>query len=156
MSGAISTGGTRGRGSANQDFDLNIASIIDCFTVLIAFMLASAAFLSIGILDAGIAAGGTESTGTTPPPINITVELKKDRAIAIRTIGKESRSESISSKAGMWDYEGMARQLTSIKSRYPAVNAVTLAADQDVEYKNVVEAMQHARKSLPVVLLGGF
>ena len=41
-----------------KDFDLNLAPIIDCMTVLITFMLASASFLSIGILDAGVAAAG--------------------------------------------------------------------------------------------------
>ena len=37
------------------DFELNLAPIIDCFTVLIAFILISASFASINILDAGIA-----------------------------------------------------------------------------------------------------
>jgi biopolymer transport protein ExbD len=43
-------------GGNSQDADINLAPIIDCFTVLIAFMLVSASFLSIGVLDAGIAA----------------------------------------------------------------------------------------------------
>ena len=43
-------------GSGGQDFELNLASLIDCFTVLITFLLASASFLSVGILDAGVAA----------------------------------------------------------------------------------------------------
>ena len=43
----------------SQDFDVNITPIIDSFTVLITFMLASASFLSVGIFDAGI----TDTTG---------------------------------------------------------------------------------------------
>jgi biopolymer transport protein ExbD len=50
-------GGSPGRKSkgASQDFDLNLAPIIDCITVLIAFILISTSFISIGLLDAGIA-----------------------------------------------------------------------------------------------------
>ena len=42
----------RAHAEGEQDFELNITSIIDCFTVLIAFILTSASFISIGIIDA--------------------------------------------------------------------------------------------------------
>ena len=38
--------------SSGQEVDLNITPIIDCFTVLITFLLASASFLSIGFFEA--------------------------------------------------------------------------------------------------------
>jgi biopolymer transport protein ExbD len=39
-------------GKKSREFDLNLAPIIDCLTVLITFLLASAAFLAIGQLTA--------------------------------------------------------------------------------------------------------
>jgi len=146
-----------GSGESNsQDFELNLASIIDCFTVLITFMLASASFLSIGIMDAGVAAAGTSSTNATPPSINITVELGKSDIITLRTTGKATNTIQIAAKAGSWDYENLTQNLMSLKAKWPDVNAVTVNADNSIEYKNVIKTMEVARKTLPAVLLGGF
>jgi biopolymer transport protein ExbD len=145
-------------GSGSQDFELNLASIIDCFTVLIAFMLASASFLSIGILDAGIAAAGTEaSSKKAPPPISIEVELRKDRAIGLKVSGRTTQSSTFAPAAGgAWNLEELSRQLASLRARFPEAEALMLSADEGVEYSDVILAMDAARKSVPAILLGGF
>ena len=144
------------RERVSQDFELNIASIIDCFTVLIAFMLASTSFLAIGILDAGVAAAGNTATDSTPPPVNVTLQLTGSRDLEVKWSGKETNSVRIPAKSGKADYDAMTSALASVKSRWNGVNAVTLSADNTVEYRDVVQAMDVARKTLPVVLLGGF
>jgi biopolymer transport protein ExbD len=154
-------------GSGNQDFDLNLAPIIDCMTVLITFMLASASFLSIGILDAGVAAAGaTAVTDQAPPPVNVAVEIGKDQNFVVHVTGKETLNIPIArgngqataqnSAASPYDYDNLTRQLASIAGRYTAVKAVTLSADNSVEYQDIVKAMDVVRKTMPVVLLGGF
>ncbi len=148
---------TRVRGDSSQDFELNLASIIDCFTVLIVFMLASAAFVSIGILEAGVAAAGASALPGTPPPVQVMLELRKGGAFAVKVSGKETRNLPIAaSPGGTRDYASLETQLTSIKSRWPAAEATTVTADPDVEYQDIVKSMESARKSFPVVLLGGF
>ncbi len=148
--------GVGGGGPGSQDFELNLAPIIDCFTVLITFMLASAAFLSIGIFDAGIAAAGSTPSSSKPPAINITVELKEKAAISLKVTGKENRTSNISAAGESYDYESLLRQLGEVKNKWPDVAAVTLMANDDIEYKHVVKSMEQIRKSMPVVLLGGF
>lgn len=150
MSVTVSGGGN------SQDFDLNLAPIIDCLTVLVTFMLASAAFLSIGILDAGIAAAGAEASKAEPAPINIVAELKKDHSIVIKLSGKENRSITVQASNGGWDLDGFKANLASIKNKWPNNSALTLQAENDVEYRALVETMEAARKSMPAVLLGGF
>lgn len=148
--------GHGGRGSTSQDFELNLASIIDCFTVLISFMLVTASFLSIGILDAGIAAAGATSTGAEPPPINLTIELKRDFSIAFKVVGKESRNDLIAPANGTWNSEQLQGQLNGLKARFPGLSAATLQADNQVEYLGVVKMLEVTRRSIPAVLLGGF
>lgn len=150
MSAGVSSGGN------SQDFELNLASIIDCFTVLIAFMLASAAFLSIGILDAGVAAAGAQAAPGTPPAVNVTVELGMAGKLSVKLSGKTTSNTTLEAAAGKADYESLSRSLASVHSKYADVNAVTLTADNNVEYKDVVKAMEQIRKTIPVVLLGGF
>jgi biopolymer transport protein ExbD len=143
-------------GGNGQDFELNLASIIDCFTVLIAFMLASAAFVSIGILDAGVAAAGAEAKPGTPPAVNVTIELGADHKLTVKLSGKATSNQSFAAEAGKWNYAAMTQALASTKSRFSDVAAVTLTADNATEYRDVVKTMEEIRKTIPVVLLGGF
>ena len=155
MSAGVETG-SGGRGKQSQDFELNIASIIDSLTVLIAFMLVSASFLSIGILDAGVAAAGSVATNAAPPSINVTVELGQDQKITIKTSGKLNESRAIAGASGQYDLGELTARLGSLKSKWTDLTAVTLTSDESIEYKDVVKVMEALRKSVPVVLLGGF
>lgn len=146
-----------GGGQNSQDFELNLASIIDCFTVLIAFMLASASFLSIGILDAGVAAAGaTGISNDAPPPVNVEVLVSKDHLLTVKLSGKSTQTTKLVPQGDAYDHEGLSRTLASVKSQWPTVGAVTLTAENQVEYQDVVKTMEVARKTLPAVMLGGF
>ncbi len=144
-------------GDNDQDFELNIASIIDCFTVLIAFMLASASFLSIGILDAGIAAAGASASNEpTPPTVQVAIELKKDLKVEINLSGKVTQKYTIAPKDSNYDLEGVTRQLASVKGQYAEVKGAVLSAENKVKYSEVIRAMETTKKTLPAVMLGGF
>ncbi len=145
------------RGTPHQDFELNLASIIDCFTVLIAFMLATASFLSIGIFDAGVAAAGAQQASATPPPVHVAVELRKDFSVEVKIQGKENRTWTLAAtKDGSWDYPALTAQLEDIKKRWPELSATTLQAQDLVEYNHVIKTMEVTKKTLPLILLGGF
>lgn len=156
MSAVVESGGSGKRGAASQDFELNLASIIDALTVLIAFMLISSSFISIGIIDAGVAAAGSQATSETPPDVNVLLELNKDKKMVLKVSGKTHQSTTIEPKDGKYDYTQMNQTLSGIKEKWKSVNAVTLIADESIEYREVVATMDSMRKSVPVVLLGGF
>ncbi|MGK5084949.1 biopolymer transporter ExbD [Bdellovibrionota bacterium FG-1] len=148
---------TSGSGHDNsQDFELNLASIIDCFTVLIAFVLASASFLSIGMLDGGIAAAAPQAASDHPPSISLTVELSANHQLAVKISGKESGATSIVASENQWNYKKLTESLAAAKARHSDTQAVTLTADNSIAYKDVVKAMEVIRQTIPVVLLGGF
>lgn len=156
MSANVGSIGSSKPHGQSQDFELNLASIIDCFTVLITFLLASSAFLSIGILDAGVAAGTPTQETAAPPAIQINVEIQDDLALEIRISGKMDRKIKLAKKGVDADYEGLSLELTQLKSKFPGIDALTLSATDNVEYSNLVIAMDKIRKTIPVVLLGGF
>lgn len=152
----VSSGGSGKPGQASQDFDLNLAPIIDCFTVLVTFLLASSAFLSIGLMDAGVSASSPSQSQTAPPPIQIKIELHAGNKMELKTTGKSTRSPAFAGKDGKYDFESLKKELTQLKTAFPTVDAVTLSADDTIEYKDIIEAMEVIRKHQPVVMLGGF
>ncbi len=152
-------GGESGGKGGSQDFEINLAPIIDCLTVLITFILASASFLSIGILDAGIAAAGTaakDAKDSPPPAVSVTVELGTAKSMVVKLQGKASSTQTITAKNGEYNLDDLKENLGGIKSKWPDVNAVVLTADNGVEYRYVVKTMESIRKTIPAVMLGGF
>ncbi len=149
-----------GHSGSSQDFDLNLAPIIDCFTVLITFLLISASFLSIGILDAGISAPGAQ-TESEPQgaSVDLTLKITADRGYRIKIEGTQPGSgreseESIKSAKPL-DLAALAQKLQALHQQYPKVDVLTLAADEAIEYRDIVATLATARKVFPAVLIGG-
>lgn len=159
MSASFGSGGNPG-GGQSQDFDLNIAPIIDCFTVLITFLLVSAAFLSVGFFDAGLSAAGATAKSDKPPSVTYTLEVQPGKTLKLGVTGRETRNSTFKSVtkdgAAEYDFDQLTDQLKKFKAKYPDVVSLTLSADNKVTYAEVISVMERARKVLPSVLLGGF
>lgn len=139
------------------DFELNITPIVDCFTVLITFLLVSASFISFGVIDAGVNSDAVSSDQTAPSALSLTVEIRQNLDVALVVSGKLTRSRVFSKGKEKWfDAEPYLAELKSLKEKYPDTDMVTLSAANGVPYKNVVEVLEISRKVTPNVLLGGF
>jgi biopolymer transport protein ExbD len=136
----------RAHGGPSQDFELNLAPIIDCFTVLIAFLLATASFLSIGFIEAGAAAQRAGSGAVQEPRAILRVRLTgHGEAAEFELSGKKARLPvaELEARAQEW------------KNAHPNLETATLEADDAVEYRAVVEAMEKLRAAIPVIQLSG-
>jgi biopolymer transport protein TolR len=158
-----STGGGRGSGrfgrrfTGGQDFELNLAPIIDCMTVLIAFVLISASYISIGVLEAGVAASGATQTTKNDSPVSLALSLRRDHTIMVMLSGKAHRSQVIPAGAdGQWNYNALTDHLAYVKSEWPQLKQAVLMADNEIDYREVVKSMEVTRKAVPSVFLGGF
>lgn len=156
--------GSESGNSNSQDVELNLAPIIDCLVVLVSFMLISAAFLSINLIDAGIAAGGAAPTDQTPPPVALTLKLEPSQTLQIKVEGKVNQTFTIrptpatAATKGVpdWNFAELTQHLQTIKKQWPTLGVLTLEAADATPYRDIVQTMEIARKTIPVVLLGGF
>lgn len=148
-------GGPKGRASS-QDFELNLAPIIDCFVVLIAFLLISSSYLAIGMMDAGIQAGQATPTAE-PPPVQVTVELGDKHTIRVKVKGKANESvELAANENGAWALDRLEKKMQELHRSWPGLEGIVLTAHPDVEYRDVVAGLEKVRKVIPSVLLGEF
>jgi len=139
-----------------QDFELNIASIIDCFVVVIAYLLLSASFIAIGAFDVGIAAqgAGSDATPPKPPEVTVSVLLQESHNAVIRVSGKENRSYQVEPKGDSWNYEGITEQVEVVKGKWRSLASVNVATEGGVEYQALVKGIESARKAVPTVFIG--
>jgi biopolymer transport protein TolR len=149
----------RSAGGTTQDFELNLAPVIDCLTVLITFVLISASYVSVGVLQAEIAVASTtpQTNQKKPDAEMLSVELKEDHSILVRLTGKKNRVSRISPNADRsWNYNALTNTLAVAKNEVPNLTSMVLNADSEVDYREVIKTMELARKTAPSVLLGGY
>ncbi len=137
--------------SLPQDVEVNITPVIDCFTVLITFLLASASFLSIGFFEA--ATPGTDiAPGAQEPLTELHVRVRDGKTIELREKGK---------KSGFFTYylenpesvRNFRAELSAAKT--PAVGAtrVLLSAHDKTDFEAIAATMGYLNEaSLPVVI----
>lgn len=146
----------KSRGEAEVDFELNLAPIIDCFVVLITYMLVSASFLSLGILDIGAQGNGAAevSAKVQKDPVVVSLILNAGRDIVVRISGKTKSQNRIQNTDGEINVEQVSLQLNQIKKQYPNVEAVLVSAQDNVDYNGLVTLIGTIKPIFPLVSLG--
>jgi biopolymer transport protein ExbD len=144
--------------SNDQDVELNIAPIIDCFTVLITYLLVTASFISLSALEVGVAAAGQSSS--KPPtdiPVSVGLQLSVAHGLTIKITGGANINESINvdPKNSQWDTDGLSTQLETIKKNYTKVEDISVTAEPLVTYKDIVKIIEAVKKSFEKVYLAG-
>ncbi len=142
--------------SHSQEVELNITSIIDCFTVLITFLLASASFLSIGVFEANSAAPkAASSTQDVPtPPVEIMIVLRNEHLIQVELTGSIKKKQVIQAQAGGYGFTELAEELKQLKQRFPGLSSAVVSAEDDVSYESLVMSMERIRKQFPEISFG--
>jgi len=142
--------------SHSEDFELNLAPVIDCLTVLVTFLLASASFLSIGIIDAGFGAPGEKQSPDASNEVVAQVELTVDHNILFKLSGKTTSSFKIDAKNTTYDIESLKQKLLQEKQNWPQLQSLVLSASDSVPYLELVKLMDGIRGVVPNIVLGGF
>lgn len=139
-----------------QDFELNIASIIDCFTVLITYLLISASFVAMGVFDVNVADQTVETRRNNPgAPVDLTIQLQMDGALKLHVAGQENRTLAFPFIPGTGrDYASLQATLKTLKEKYPDVSSSVVSAQGPVEYHEVIRTIESVREFFPEVSVG--
>ncbi|WP_413575651.1 ExbD/TolR family protein [Bdellovibrio sp. HCB290] len=134
-----------GKGGRAKNIELNLVPVIDLMSVLITFLLISAVWTQISMIQIGSSLYGKKSDtqpNPTPPP-NADVVLKVDvKPVGyVLTVGKQVIS--LPMQAGQFDDAGLIAQLQRVKQIYPEkVDAILTMAD-DLPYEQLIKAMDN-------------
>jgi biopolymer transport protein ExbD len=143
-------------GGSHQDFELNLASIIDCFTVLITYLLISASFISLGGLSVTVAAVSDEpALDPTLPQVNLSIMLQKDQSVTLQTqsdLPENNSTMNIPAKGDQKDTSTLLVQLNEIKQRYNLTSTL-LGADDQILYQDMVAMVSAVQSVIPNIAL---
>ncbi len=123
--------------------ELDITSFLNLMVILIPFLLISAVFSQVTILELNVptSAGGS---GVSKP--NYTIE------VIVRKAGLElgngvSVVAAMPKKDGQYDLEQLSAMLVRLKNDYPEKDDATVLMEPDIEYDTLITIMDRVRET---------
>ena len=151
----IESGG-RGR---STNFELNLVPVIDLMSVLITFLLISAVWTQVSMIQLGASFASPKDPNQeviTPPPLeDLVLRLDIKATGYVLYVGKDVRA--IPMLNGEYDKEALEADLNKVKQVYPDKGGMKMAIENEIKYEHVVSAMDLGLRAgfAPELLTGG-
>ncbi len=120
---------------------LNLTPMMDILTVLVVFLLVTAVFMSITIMELNIP---TNAGAAAPGKQNVNIE------VIIRKTGLQISNGSkveaaIPKKDDKYDIEQLSKMLVRLKEQFPEKQDATVLMEPAIEYDNLIQVMDAVR-----------
>jgi biopolymer transport protein ExbD len=136
--------------SQESTFDLNLAPMMDMLVSIIPFMLLSATFMQIMLIDVPLPTPVAQALQADRNNDKREVVIKVDMSqggfsIAATDLNGKTSKKTIPKKDSEFNFEGLHKELVSLKQVYPKVFRLELNPEESIDYKTIVKAMDEAR-----------
>ncbi|MBL7545472.1 MAG: biopolymer transporter ExbD [Bdellovibrionaceae bacterium] len=134
--------GGSGRGRA-VSVELNLVPFIDLMSVLITFLLITAVWTQVSMIQIGSSLYAKKDDSQQAPQLTpnsdiaLKVDVKQDGYVL--TVG--TQIISLPKANGSYDYQGLVAQLQRIKQLYPEKVDGIVSMSDDVPYENLINTM---------------
>lgn len=139
-----------GKGGRTRNIELNLVPFIDLMSVLITFLLITAVWSQVSMIQIGSSIYGkrSDTTPSTPPPLaDVVLKVDVKDMGYVLTVGKQVISLPMVS--GAFDDAGLIAQLQRVKQLYPDKTDAVLSVADKVPYEQLIKAMDD-------ILMAGF
>jgi biopolymer transport protein ExbD len=120
---------------------LNLTPMMDVFTVLVVFLLITAVFTSITIMDLSVPTGAGGAAAVKP---NFAIEVIVRKG-GLEIANGRSVEAAIPKKDDKYDLGKLSELLLALKAKYPEKEDATVLMEPKVEYDNLVQVMDTVR-----------
>ncbi len=135
----------RGGSRHNEDTaELNITAFMNLMVILVPFLLITAVFSRLTILELNLPASSTEPVEPEEQTFQLEVIIRQDRIeVGDRNQGLLGIYPSL--PAGAYDLESLRTKLEELKSRYPSKTDASILLEPDIAYDTLVQVMDLVR-----------
>lgn len=139
---------------SSEGENVNLVPIMNLFVVLIPFLLMSAAFFHISVINASVPALKAEKTdlAKTEDAVTMMVQVLPEgyRITASSDTLPRSKLDALRAevprKGESLDLSGFSRQLLASKRQYPKSDTLILVPQASVLYEEIIQTMDAARQ----------
>ncbi|TMA33389.1 MAG: biopolymer transporter ExbD [Deltaproteobacteria bacterium] len=122
--------------------ELLLVPMIDIFTVLVTFLLMTAVFSRITIVELDLPSAASPSV--TPPSFRLEVIVKKE---GFELTNGTSLIATIPKVNGAYDLKSLGDLALSLKRDYPTATNASVLLQPDIEYDNLIQVMDVIRSA---------
>jgi biopolymer transport protein ExbD len=124
--------------------ELNITAFMNLMVVLVPFLLMTAVFSHITILDLNLPPpGAQDSTQPKKPPYELRVTLRKN--MLVLSDNRRGLIKRIPSKGKEHNFALLKETLKQIKARIPDHTNITILSERQTRYDDLINAMDSSR-----------
>ncbi len=140
---------TIGKERRIEDSDVNITPIMNVFVILIPFLLLSASFVKIAIIDFSLPSTEQAANAAVNPAdlkgLTVLVVTIKDTGLEVKTSKK--KLPFVPKKNGKYDLKTLAKRLGEVKKKYPKLEDVIITPSETIRYETIVHVMDTCREA---------
>jgi biopolymer transport protein ExbD len=123
--------------------ELLLVPMIDIFTVLVTFLLMTAVFSRITILQLDLPSSNDTVAGT-PPAFRLEVIVRHE---GFELTNGTKLIATIPKVDGEYEFKSLTEMALSLKREYPDANDASVLLERDVEYDYLIQAMDAIRSA---------
>jgi len=124
--------------------ELNITAFMNLMVILVPFLLITAVFSRLAILELNLPGSSTEAVDPQEQTFQLEVIVRKDK------IEVGDRNQGLlgiypNTEEGEYDYEALSIKLSELKDRYPDKTDASILLESDIAYDTLVQVMDLVR-----------
>lgn len=126
-----------------KSFEPNLVPFIDLMSVLITFLLLTAVWTQVSMIQIGTSIYGKKQEESPPPkmPEDVSVPLRLDVKANGYTLVLAKNTFQIPMVNGAYDDAALLQQLQYAKQQYPNKKDGAVAMSDELPYENLIKAM---------------
>lgn len=142
-----SHGGGRRR-SNNETVELNIEVFMNLMVILVPFLLITAVFSRMAILELNLPGSSTEPVSLQEQTFQLEITVRKGQIeVGDRNVG--ALGVYPNSDDG-YDFKALSAKLSDIKQRYPGKTDAAILLEAEIPYDTLVQVMDRVRVELRI------
>ncbi len=133
----------RGGRRNTETAELNITAFMNLMVILVPFLLITAVFSRLAVLELNLPGSSTEPVDPQDQVFQLEVIVRQDK-IEVGDRNQGLLGVYPNTEEG-YDYAALAEKLTQLKERYPDKTDASILLEQDIAYDTLVQVMDTVR-----------
>ena len=144
------------RGHAS-DADVNLTSVMNVFLIIIPFLLLTASFVKIAVLELNLPnldSGPMRSAEAVPQSVILNVLLIRENGFELKS--PDLIFESMPKSSMDYPWQVLTKQLNLIKQAHPESDEIIISPENTIRYEVIIHVMDRCREAgFPNVSISG-
>lgn len=138
---------SRFRRSHRQPPGLDITAFLNLMVILVPFLLITAVFNQVNILEMNLPKQqtGESPADEKPPEFQLEIILRPDKLVVGDRPGRVLKTIPLKSGAEGYDLEALQALLRELKTRFPDETTATLLLEPEISYERLIQVMDTTR-----------